>query len=76
MIQQIAAAIEAHADGLSMDDENDRRRMAEWIAENFNPKQPMGEGVDSRAELEAKVSSSHGPRPASWPPRKRRAGDY
>lgn len=48
MIQQIADAIEAHADGLSMDDENDRRAMAEWIAENFNPKQPMGEGVDSR----------------------------
>ena len=45
MIQQMADAIEAHADGLSMDDENDRRAMAEWIAENFNPKQPMGEGV-------------------------------
>jgi hypothetical protein len=46
MIQQIADAIEAQADGLSMDDENDRRAMAEWIAENFNPKQPMGEGID------------------------------
>ena len=54
MIQQIADAIEAHADGLSMDDENDRRAMAEWIAENFNPKQPMGEGLtvaDGRVKM-------------------------
>ena len=43
LVQQIADAIEAHADGLSMDDENDRRAMAKWIAEKLRSQDAMAQ---------------------------------
>lgn len=41
-VDGIAKAIAEKLDGLCMDDPDDRRRMAEWIAANFQPKPQTG----------------------------------